>query len=279
MQALIEALVEGPNAAEVEQRLHSAVPSDIEVLSVELDDGVVDIDLSSQVLDTPPADLQLAVAQIVLTATELRGDRSVIIRVNGTAESWPNGAGRDQSTPLTIYDFPDYAQSSQPPFPHAAAAGRDDEHHDGADAPPRGRAPRHAGGRDRLAPPTLAGGAVSGEEDLGDVVVERHVEGPGLADGELERCRHDLGAAQHHHLPPPLGVDEVDRRHAEARGQHAVVRRRRAATLHVAEHHDAGLEAGAFVELAGDDVGDAAEAHVPELVVHPLAHVERAGDR
>jgi hypothetical protein len=117
MQALIEALVEGPNAAEVEQRLHSALPSDIDVLSVELDDGVVDIDLSSQVLDTPAADLQLAVAQIVLTATELRGDRSVIIRVNGTAESWPNGAGRDQSTPLTIYDFPDYAQSSQPPFP------------------------------------------------------------------------------------------------------------------------------------------------------------------
>ena len=117
MQALIEALVEGPNAAELEQHLHSALPSDIKVLSVELDDGVVDIDLSSQVLDTPPADLQLAVAQIVLTATELRGDRSVIIRVNGTAESWPNGAGRDQSTPLTIYDFPDYAQSSQPPFP------------------------------------------------------------------------------------------------------------------------------------------------------------------
>ena len=117
LQTLIEALVEGPNAAEVDQGLHSAIPSDVDVLSVDLDDGVVDVDLSSQVLDTPPADLQLAVAQIVLTATELRGDRSVIIRVNGKAESWPNGAGQDQSTPLTIYDFPDYAESSQPPFP------------------------------------------------------------------------------------------------------------------------------------------------------------------
>ena len=43
----------------------------------------------------------------------------------------------------------------------------------------------------------------------------------------------------------------------------------------MAEHHDASLEAGALVELAGDDVGDATEANVPELVVHPLADVEQ----
>jgi spore germination protein GerM len=117
LEGLVTALIEGPNAGEVDQGLRSALSSDIDVLSVDLDDGVVDIDLSSELLDTPAADLQLAVAQIVLTATELRGDRSVIIRVNGKAESWPNGAGQDQSTPLTIFDFPDYAQTSQPPFP------------------------------------------------------------------------------------------------------------------------------------------------------------------
>ena len=132
MQALIEALVEGPNAAEVDQRLHSALPSDIEVLSVELDDGVVDIDLSEQVLDTPPADLQLAVAQIVLTATELRGDRSVIIRVERHRRVV---AQRRRARPVdAAHDLrlPRLRPVVAAAVPDATAAGRDD-HHDGAD--------------------------------------------------------------------------------------------------------------------------------------------------
>lgn len=117
LEGLVDALVEGPNATEIREGLRSAIPSDVDVLSVELNDGVVDVDLSNEILDTPPDDLQLAVAQIVLTATELRGDRSVLIRADGQLESWPNGAGRDQSAPLSIYDFIDYPQSSQPAFP------------------------------------------------------------------------------------------------------------------------------------------------------------------
>ena len=78
------------------------------------------------------------------------------------------------------------------------------------------------------------------------------------------------GPAGHDHLAPALVVHEVDRGDAEPRRQHAVERRRRPAALHVAEHHDPGLEAGALADLPGDHVGDPAEAHVAELVVDLL---------
>ena len=74
-------------------------------------------------------------------------------------------------------------------------------------------------------------------------------------------------------------MDEVDGGDAEAGRQHPVERRRRAAALHVAEHHDPRLEPGAVADLAGDHVGDAAEAHVAELVVDLLRDLERAGHR
>ena len=61
--------------------------------------------------------LQLAVAQIVFTASELPGAESVLIRVDGNSRAWPDGDGELQSDPLTIYDFTGYAESSQPAYP------------------------------------------------------------------------------------------------------------------------------------------------------------------
>jgi hypothetical protein len=61
-------------------------------------------------------------------------------------------------------------------------------------------------------------------------------------------------------------VDEVDRGHAVARGQHAVERRGSAAALGVAEVDAARLVAGALLDLLRQRLADAAEPRVPEGV-------------
>jgi hypothetical protein len=60
--------------------------------------------------------------------------------------------------------------------------------------------------------------------------------------------------------------DGVDGVQAEARGEPAVERRGRAATLDVTQHHGPRLGAGALLDLGGHPVADATQAHVPERV-------------
>src|SRR5204863_4744331 len=52
----------------------------------------------------------------------------------------------------------------------------------------------------------------------------------------------------------------------EARREHAVARRGGAAALHVPQYRHARLEPGALLDLPAEDVADAAEGDVPELV-------------
>ena len=49
--------------------------------------------------------------------------------------------------------------------------------------------------------------------------------------------------------------------------EHPVARRRRAAALDVAEHRDPGLEARPLLDLPREQVADAAQSNVAELVV------------
>ena len=62
-----------------------------------------------------------------------------------------------------------------------------------------------------------------------------------------------------HHLPELPPHDQIDGTGAEARGQHAVVGRRRSAALQVPEHDGAGFLAGQGFEVMGQLVPDAAE--------------------
>ena len=71
---------------------------------------------------------------------------------------------------------------------------------------------------------------------------------------------------QRRHRPPLALVGGVDRVHAEAGREHAVVRGRGAAALDVAEDRRPGLVAGALLDLPLEPVADAAEAHVAERV-------------
>lgn len=116
-EQLLRRLVAGPNPEELDAGLTSELPVTLEVLSVRFDGGVLNIDLSDDINELTGDRLRRAIAQIVFTASEIPGTESVVIRVDGETESWPNGDGAAQTTPLTVYDFTGYAESSQPAYP------------------------------------------------------------------------------------------------------------------------------------------------------------------
>jgi hypothetical protein len=114
---LLTELISGPNPAEQEAGLRSAIPTSLQLRSVRVNAGVVEVDISEQLLDLSGGDLTRAVAQIVFTASEIPNGESVLIRVNGATQEWPDGEGRQTRGPLTTYDFIGWAESAQPAFP------------------------------------------------------------------------------------------------------------------------------------------------------------------
>jgi spore germination protein GerM len=114
---VMQALVAGPNEEEIEEGLQTAVPVGSEVLSARIVGPTLVVDLSPQILELQSTALRLAVAQIVFTAGELEGVRSVTLRVDGQRQAWPAGQGDLQDKALTVYDFPGYAESAQPAYP------------------------------------------------------------------------------------------------------------------------------------------------------------------
>lgn len=115
---LLQALFAGPNTDEVEAGLASALPLELELIDATRPvTGTLNLDVSVEILDLPASELQLALAQIVYTAGELEGVRAVRLRVDGEIRNWPDGRGEQQTASLTVYDFPGYAESAQPPYP------------------------------------------------------------------------------------------------------------------------------------------------------------------
>ena len=118
-ETLLTELIGGPNSAEFQEGYRSSIPPTLVLRSVRVDDGVAQVDVNDAMLDLSGGDLTDAVAQIVFTASEIPGAESVLIRVDGATQEWPNGAGAQQRGPLTTYDFIGYAESAQPAFPVA----------------------------------------------------------------------------------------------------------------------------------------------------------------
>lgn len=115
---LIQALFAGPNDEEVEAGLASALPPEVQLIGATRPvTGTINLDVSAEILDLPTSALQVALAQIVFTAGELEGVRAVRLRVEGEIRNWPDGRGEQQTASLTVYDFPGYAESAQPPYP------------------------------------------------------------------------------------------------------------------------------------------------------------------
>lgn len=115
--AALEELFKGANNVEDEAGLGSAIPAGLRLLSARLVAGTLQVDVSEEMLDVPVPALILAVAEIVFTASELDGVTAVRLKVNGQSRDWPDGRGELQSRPLTTFDFPGLAESSQPAYP------------------------------------------------------------------------------------------------------------------------------------------------------------------
>lgn len=114
---LLEALLSGPNAAEISRQFRSAVPAGTSLRSTRLQGGVLVVDLSEDFLQTTGGDVVDALAQIVFTASESDGVRSVRVLVGGQTQQWPTGNGELQAAPLTVYDYPGRVASAQPAYP------------------------------------------------------------------------------------------------------------------------------------------------------------------
>ena len=113
----IQALFEGPNTVELQEKLRSAIPPGTRLLGISEDGGELVVDISNELQQLTGEALIDGVAQIVLTATAVSGVSSVSITIDGVPQQWPAGSGELQSDPLTRYDFPNLVLSSQPAFP------------------------------------------------------------------------------------------------------------------------------------------------------------------
>ena len=121
--AVLVALLAGPNTVELSAQLRTSIPAGTEVLSSTLRGGVLRVDVSSDLLQLSGEVLVGAIAQIVFTAAEVDGVRSVKILVDGEDQQWPVGNGELQAAPLTVYDYPGLLASAQPDYPAVPTPG------------------------------------------------------------------------------------------------------------------------------------------------------------
>jgi spore germination protein GerM len=114
---LMEALLAGANASELDQQYRSAIPVGTELRSATVTSTTMLVDLSDDILQLSGSDLVDALAQIVFTASEYPEVTQVRVDVNGVEQQFPVGDGTLQSDPLDVYDFPGRVASAQPSYP------------------------------------------------------------------------------------------------------------------------------------------------------------------
>src|SRR5579872_5419624 len=102
--------------------------------------------------------------------------------------------------------------------------------------------------------------------DLNHLVVDNSI----LRDRLLQRDRYDLVRAQRRHASKLAAMHHVDRAQSIACRQNPVKRTRRTAALDVSQHHRARFESCALLDLARQNVCNAAQLGVSEFV---LAHI------
>jgi hypothetical protein len=121
-QSMIDVLLAGPNDAEVGYA--TAIPAGLRLNARPRQLGAkLVVDVTPELLELSGTGLVQALAQIVYTANELDGVRSVEIKVDGESRSWPTADLDTTSDPLTIYDYPGIARSAQPDYPSLPSGG------------------------------------------------------------------------------------------------------------------------------------------------------------
>lgn len=117
-RAILDVLFKGPTGEEAERGLKSSIPLGLSVIGdPKFEQGTVLVDLTPELTGSFGDDLVDALAQIVWTLCERPGTRQVRILVEGRQLSWPRADGSLVARPLTPFDFPGFAVTSQPRFP------------------------------------------------------------------------------------------------------------------------------------------------------------------
>lgn len=115
---VIEALLSGPTDEEQSSGIGSAIPLGTTLLDARYTaTDMIRVDVSADILDSTGDDLVSALAQMVFSLGEVSGVERIDITVDGRAQDWPRGDGSLTADPLTAYDYPGRAASSQPAFP------------------------------------------------------------------------------------------------------------------------------------------------------------------
>lgn len=124
---LFESLKLGPNEGENALGLSSAIPSDLEILNARTVGSRLTIDINDALDELSDRGLRDALGQIVATATAIDQVQLVRLTVDGENRVWPTGDGEGTSEPLSIYDYPNLLESSQPDYPTPPPGGRSGE--------------------------------------------------------------------------------------------------------------------------------------------------------
>ena len=116
-EELLGSLLLGANEDESADGLSTALPADLEISEARTVGTRLTIDVNDVFGELSDLGLRQALAQIVATATQIDPVQQVRIRVDGENVGWPTGDGEVTDRPLTIYDYIEFLESSQPDFP------------------------------------------------------------------------------------------------------------------------------------------------------------------
>lgn len=121
-EELLTSLLLGANEDESALGLTSAIPAELEIEEATTVGTRLTIDINDALNELSDLGLRQALAQIVATASEVDQVQQVRLRVGGENQGWPTGDGEVTDRPLTIYDYPEFLESSQPNFPALPSA-------------------------------------------------------------------------------------------------------------------------------------------------------------
>lgn len=118
---LLASLQEGPTAAEREEQLSTVLTPEVRLSVSDLSNGTATVDLGPPAGAPSGAAGRRAVAQIVLTATSMRGVDAVRLTIAGDPVEAPLPGGELTSAPLTASDYATFLTAPEPPSPAATA--------------------------------------------------------------------------------------------------------------------------------------------------------------
>lgn len=102
LQELLTHLAAGPDAADRQRGLSTALPPTTRLTVTALDDDLATVDLS---FGQAPPDQTTAIAQIVLTATSLPEVSRLLLTIDGEPLQAPLASGAQTDRPLTRSDY------------------------------------------------------------------------------------------------------------------------------------------------------------------------------